>query len=835
MKKISIIIAMCVCSFFGIMLFSSDAFAVVGLWVSRVTTGVFIDVMMQLIGQGTAFCWFCGMMETLFDAMNTLTTNLVKSMANTFLMVMGVGLLFSIAFKVAKMLTSLQAVDVMQFLNDMFRHLGRAIIAMAFLTFSLAIFAHVVSPMLTLSLSLGQTIMEKGGGIATLTTAMQDLQRKSQGSVRFMGVCEDLNIAEKARQAASIKNENEMPKAFTDDVKAEFICFLRTASASLMFGVVLGATLFATAFHECCVWLKVFPNVGYMAAGVLIMIGHLLIMIALPFKLVDGLIRMAFVCALAPLWIIFWVFPATVGYTKKAWDMFISTCAIFLCLSVVLVLIMHLMTATIPNREAVIQYLVKDQLAQAAKLIPMSGSSFLVTLVMCFIGFKLLGTATTLASSFVGAIPNLGVGDQMAKTSASLTKRGAGMAKAGAIAGMEAVGIDGATRQKWGAAIGKEAGLAALSFATGGVAGALRIGNAVRNLYNKKAADRASFRATNPLKMGAGGTNPGVNPANMSFVKSTTNHAGRGGPLTEKHYRGTDGTQLKQSFNQDGTLAAESFSYRDGSQMMKLYDKNNRLMTESFRNKDGSGWQKFYDKNGTKTTVNTDALNRKVSSEIISPDGKQTNIKFDPATGKEIGREVTMAPVEPKTEKTQGTPSQTADAKPADSSQTPPVSSAGIEASQSASSGTASGSEAATFVQSDSTGETGGAQAPAPAPAPAPETAPVPSASEIPSSPAAPAPAPESAPAPAPSASETPSSPAAPAVTPTASGSGSGAASDSSSADRSRSEAENIARAARSAAEQATRTSENAAQMANIAMQQNQQKPKTDKKTNKDV
>ena len=379
----------------------------------------FTKYLLSYVGSGGGnFCWFCPMFEGLFDAMNNLATAISVKMADVFLMIMGVGLLFSIAFKVAKMVTSLQGADLMQFLTDMFKHLGRAIIATALLVSSLSIFTYLVSPVLTMSMSLSSVIMDEGGGRGAVIKASQAT------GIKAGSICDDL--ADQLKVSTSVEDQK---KAFTPEVKASFICALRTMSAGLIFGVILGVVIYSLAFTKM-IW-NVLPNIQYALLGLIIVIGHLAILITFPFKLIDSMIRMAFVTALMPLWIILWVFPATVGYTKKAWDLFLSSCLIFVCLSVVITLVMTIMQYAIPNREEIISLLTCGFDEAAAAKIPIGGKELLVTAALTFLGWKMLGTATTLASSFVGAIPDLGIGQSINETTVKGAKFTGKAARAG--------------------------------------------------------------------------------------------------------------------------------------------------------------------------------------------------------------------------------------------------------------------------------------------------------------------------------------------------------------------------------------------------------------------
>ena len=137
--------------------------------------GTIIGIVISLFGFGsTSFCWFCDLYKTLFDIMNTLATSVSTSLKNDFLMLLGVGTLFFIAFKVGSTVVKLQEVDLMQFLGELFKHLGRAMIAAAFLFGTVQMYHYLISPFLAYALGLTHEVMthRNAGTVIELTTRL---------------------------------------------------------------------------------------------------------------------------------------------------------------------------------------------------------------------------------------------------------------------------------------------------------------------------------------------------------------------------------------------------------------------------------------------------------------------------------------------------------------------------------------------------------------------------------------------------------------------------------------------------------------------------------------
>ncbi len=212
------------------------------------------------------------------------------------------------------------------------------------------------------------------------------------------------------------------------------ICWLQDVSASLGVGMALGSTMIKMG---CDDW---WDRIVTIVIGALIFLVFFLIYVMFPLKLLDAFIRLGFIFALMPLWIVLWVFPVTAGYTKKAWDMFVSTLFFFLSLSIIVALILLLMNEAIqPDniRKDIFQAMLNGQTQQAANMMSFS-RTFFITLAFGLLSFKLLGTAEALANAFIGA-PSHGLDKQMTQNvsqtinlTRNATKATAGLIGAGA-------------------------------------------------------------------------------------------------------------------------------------------------------------------------------------------------------------------------------------------------------------------------------------------------------------------------------------------------------------------------------------------------------------------
>jgi len=386
----------------------------------------------------------------LYDAINKLTKTIFNTMSLDFLKLMGVGILFLILFKVGKMLVQLQEVDVMQFLNDLFKPLGRAIIATALLGMSVAvghqtIFYLITNPVLSASIRIGEKVLDTTlGDVQILKTEQSEIDSKLQDNIKQNIKWEELDTKaekENAQQGGDTPLE--------ESIRFALLQWMKSVSSSFIVGIALGGSFTAVGFDS-------FFSAGGLSmtlAGIIIWLGFWIIYLMFPFKIIDAFVRLSIVLALMPLWIILWVFPATQQYTKKAWEMFLSSCLLFAVLSIMIAICLMLISNVVPDplysangsirRSEFFRMLcTEDTLNNAVKYAGFGSGLCMNALAFSAMSFALISSAATIANSFVGGGGNIqtNVGNSMASTAAQAGRVGWSAAKATGKAGAWGLG-----------------------------------------------------------------------------------------------------------------------------------------------------------------------------------------------------------------------------------------------------------------------------------------------------------------------------------------------------------------------------------------------------------
>ena len=467
----------------------------------------FAQTMQQYTKEDTHACWYCGMFMTLFNAVDKMATTIFDTLSTSFLALLGVGILFLILFKVGKMVLQFQAVDVMQFLGDLFKPLGRAIIATALLYGVTSqtdnVFSMITSPVFEVSAKMGVAVMDtalSGNEVKYIKPGV------GSGTYTYEAKrCDNIDTSQKEGKGVFTKGQGEL-----------FRCWMEQVSSSFITGAGIGSTLMSVAIEGSGLLTKL----PMLIAGLIIFCCFYLIYLVFPFKLIDAFVRMAFVLTLMPLWIILWVFPITSSYTKRAWEMFLSSCLLLIILSIFVSLAVVLMSRSIPeaDRNELLKCLRQGKNDSAATWVYLGSGAILNTIAFAMLSWMMLSMAPTLANSFVNGGGDLGVGSGLVGSGAKATSMAVGAGKNVAKAGLwGATALGGLA-----AAAGRRAGGTGGSGSGGGGAGGASIGASLGQFGGDTGRSGGSGLGG---ETGEGGSSfDRLNPSAQSHVQENVNN-----------------------------------------------------------------------------------------------------------------------------------------------------------------------------------------------------------------------------------------------------------------------------------------------------------------------
>ncbi|MBR6663493.1 MAG: type IV secretion system protein, partial [Alphaproteobacteria bacterium] len=160
----------------------------------------------------------------------------------------------------------------------------------------------------------------------------------------------------------------------------------------------------------------IIPHYGYLFVGLGLWIGAMLIILGVPFIMIDVVFQMAVAGALLPFGIAAFAFKPTSGYSKKIWETFLNSVFAFIFVSLISLMLCELFIETVVDNYG------STTVDNVLINIPWFGVEFLKVCFVCILAWAILPTAKDFAKEFSGAISSTKFGEGAATIAASATK-----------------------------------------------------------------------------------------------------------------------------------------------------------------------------------------------------------------------------------------------------------------------------------------------------------------------------------------------------------------------------------------------------------------------------
>lgn len=364
------------------------------------------------------YCWFCPLFSAMFEASGAMMTRIMTSSRDSILMLIGCGTLLFVAFKVGATVIKLQEVDLMQFLGELFKVLGRVIIASAIIASSGFITKYILTPFLGFAFDFALQLIND-------SKVENKLWKSADGMLDYSD-----NAQKQMNTAINLWNGlPETDSALNNALKKSMIAFLAKISANLVVGMAVGVVLIVISMFGSFIFADL-PNA---LSGIAIFGAFTMIYISIPFQMINMLVQLAFVMALMPFWVALWIFQKTAQYTKKAFDMLLHVCLTIITTAILLVLVFALIGQMLPNSDDILTSMIPGYDLIAGKKANVFQSSILLTIAMGFLCKELVKAAPELATRITQSY-GVSVGESVGNSVA--TQAGAALTGGMAVLGL---------------------------------------------------------------------------------------------------------------------------------------------------------------------------------------------------------------------------------------------------------------------------------------------------------------------------------------------------------------------------------------------------------------
>ena len=240
-----------------------------------------------------ASCWPCSLYKATFDGIGTMMMNVYETTTYLGLILMGVGLLFYLAFASGKLIMSLKEPNIKEEIIKIIHVLFKALLVGAVLSmpqYLLEFCDMVLSPVILWMLELSRQILESGASLGGGSALISPESMSGEaGNIDFA--------------------------LFNGQVSYRVQDLIYRIYVALKGGMGLGLTIMQEM------------EINTFFIGIMVIFMFLALILIFPFSFIDSFLRIGLVIILSPFLLAAWPFPPTKGWIKKGWD--ISFSALF--------------------------------------------------------------------------------------------------------------------------------------------------------------------------------------------------------------------------------------------------------------------------------------------------------------------------------------------------------------------------------------------------------------------------------------------------------------------------------------------------------------------------
>ena len=435
---------------------------------------------MAVLEDHLSSCWICRLFYKIFDAINLLSSAVYEYIRDPSITLMAMILALWIAFRVGKVFISFKPPEPMDFWNQNGRVFFRVMFATALLLQPVSVMSYwIISPLVEFGAGFTQIVLSSYSGVASFNASMEQtvtstkdekFEEREKRQNQDFGIdlstaatiasatnpsvlpqvagIKTLQAIENARYEKSLEAMQE--KKTTDNLnnliycdipditeaeaaaegvllnsqtRASLECMIEGLYKEIAFPLALGSTMICNAWNAN-VFLGIrLPSPGLLLAGLLIWITGFLLMLFFAFKIIDATMRLGVVVSIMPLLVVAWVFPQTVEYAKKGFNILLNIIMIYIVLAIVMALaiILLLLAFQAEGAENIRQMFLENNIKGIDEVIAFPSWGFLMALSCLFIAVKILDTVNVTASELTEIEFGINSADKVGVMAAAIT------------------------------------------------------------------------------------------------------------------------------------------------------------------------------------------------------------------------------------------------------------------------------------------------------------------------------------------------------------------------------------------------------------------------------
>lgn len=367
-------------------------------------------------------CTLCPMFGVVFNAVSTVGAKAIQAFSNSVARIVIIGFGIWLAIQILMFVSSIETRDLKDLMQSIIIQGFLIVLVVAILETGVAgFFKTFINPVYVTGQKMAQTMFN-------------DCIKSSDGtSVVDKNGATTCSPSDKKAITAStssyiISKPDGLPREMGDSIIQTMTMMENRVSKFK----ALGSSMMCQSWQEG--WF-IFPRMIYLFTGLGLWVLSMLIIVAVPFLMIDSVFQLGVAAALLPIAVGGFAFKSTRQYSKKVWETFLNSMFAFLFISIVVLIILGTLQASITmgadsikNGGVDFDQLFAPESASVAafdnilKSFQWSSTHFLRLAFIFILAWSVMNMAKEFAGEFASSISNTSIGSAIGAMAASTGK-----------------------------------------------------------------------------------------------------------------------------------------------------------------------------------------------------------------------------------------------------------------------------------------------------------------------------------------------------------------------------------------------------------------------------
>ncbi len=360
-------------------------------------------------------CSFCSIFKTFYNTASKTAQHSIVTFSGSIKKVVILGFGIWIALQILAFVSTPEVRDLKDLASSLITQSFVVMVVVIILeNGAMGFFNYALTPVYTTGQNIAQAIIQPESvyNKDTNVEALDKLKGKN------IDACKGLTGIEDPKNG-----RGALPKAMGDSI----ICTMTLIQNRVAQVKALGNASICKAWEEK---FFIIPHLNYLLIGIGLWVGAMVMLIAVPFMMVDAVFELSIAAALLPFGIGAYAFKLTRGYTKKIWETFLNSMFKFVFISLVSLMLVSAYQSIISGSLNNVQELFGDNASASSwtlviKNLPWFSTDFLKLVFVMILSWAVLNSALEFAGEFAGSISNTSIGSSIGTMAGSFTKSAA--------------------------------------------------------------------------------------------------------------------------------------------------------------------------------------------------------------------------------------------------------------------------------------------------------------------------------------------------------------------------------------------------------------------------